>query len=236
MAAPKYTSYDKLAKKLRGRLNLGSGLPENSEINNSLSGLFAYNPSASDQSVDLALIDDIAAQEESFIDLILSQLYQLPFKFTSEVTVNIIGSISESFILSSLLSIHFQGTSPGIIASDISQATTDWRRAGDIRLQMLIAGENIFYPTSQVVPPQNVNVPQQSAMVLPGEIRLGAGSRPDLLSRNYTATGKRNQNQNAFFGDRCNSCEPRKDGTSIGSTPKRYNICDNNYPDYEFFG
>ena len=235
MAAPRYTSYDKLSKKLRGRLNLGSNLPENSEINNSLSGLFAYNPSASDQSVDLALIDDIAAQEESFIDLILSQLYVLPFKFTSEVTVNIIGSISESFILSSLLSIHFQGQSPGIIASDISQATTDWRRAGDMRLQMLIAGENIFYPTSQMVPPQNVNVPQQSAMVLPGEIRLGAGSRPDLLSRNYTATGKRNQNNNAFFSDRCNGCSPRPDGSALGSTPSFYNICDNNYPDYEVF-
>lgn len=235
MAAPRYTDYDKLARKLRGRLKLGQGFPSDSEINNPLNNLLAYNPAASDQVIDLSLIDDLAAQEESFIDLILSQLYVLPFRFTSEVTVNIIGSISESFILSSLLSIHFQGQSPGIIASDISQATTDWRRAGDMRLQMLIAGENIYYPSSQQVPSQNVNVPQQSAMVLPGEIRLGAGSRPDLLSRNYTYTGRRNQNQNAFFGDRCGGCSPRPDGTSIGGTPRCYDINTNSYPDYEIF-
>jgi hypothetical protein len=238
MGLPRYTSYDKLAKKLRGRLNLGTGLPENSEINNTLNSLVAYNPSASSQTVDLELINDIAAQEESFIDLILSQLYILPFRFTSEVTVNIIGSISESFILSSLLSIHFQGTSPGIIASDLSQATTDWRRAGDMRLQMLIAGENIYYPSSQQVPPQNVNVPQQSAMVLPGEIRLGAGSRPDLLSRNYSFVSKRNtQSGGNFFNDRCSGCQTRPDGTSLGSIPKTYDICNPNnpYPDYEVF-
>jgi hypothetical protein len=237
MGLPRYTSYDKLAKKLRGRLNLGTGLPENSEINNTLNSLVAYNPSASSQTVDLELINDLAAQEESLIDLVLSQLYILPFKFTSEVTVNIIGSISESFILSSLLSVHFQGQAQGIIASDVSQAAVDWRRAGDMRLQMLIAGENIFYPTSIQVPPQNVNVPQQSAMVLPGEIRLGAGSRPDLLSRNFTYTGRRNQNSNAFFNDRCNGCQTRPDGTSLGSIPKTYDIChpNNPYPDYEVF-
>lgn len=236
MAGPRYSTYDRLAKKLRGRLNLGTGLPENSEINNTLNGLFAYNPAASDQSVDLRLIDDIAEQEEALIDLVLSQLYVLPFKFTSDVTVNIIGSISEAFILSGLLSVHFQGQSPGIIASDVSQATQDWRRFGEMRLHLLTMGEGIWFPMSLQAPGQQNNVPQTQALVLPGETRLGQSQRPDLISRNFSFVSKRNtQSGGNFFSDRCNGCAPRPDGTSLGSTPKTYNICDNNYPDYEVF-
>ncbi len=233
----KYTSYDKLARKLRGRLKLGQDFPSDSEISNPLNSLMAYNPSASDQVVDITLIDDIANQEDSFIELVLGQLYELPFKFTSEVTVNIIGSISEAFILSSLLSIHFQGSSPGIIASDVSQATTEWRRFGEFRLQLLTQGENIWWPSSLQAAPNQVNSPQVQALVLVGEQRLGAGSRPDLLSRNYTAVGRRNNNSNSFFNDRCGGCAPRPDGSALGSTPKTYDICNHNnpYPDYEVF-
>jgi hypothetical protein len=233
--ALKYTSFDRLAKKLRGRLNLGSNLPENSEINNTLNSLFAYTPSASEQSVDLKLIEEIAEQEDAFLELVLSQLYVLPFKFTSDVTVNIIGSISEGFILSSLLSVHFQGTSPGIIASDISSATIDWRRQSEYKLNMLVAGEGIWYPTSLQAPNPQINVPQTQALRLPGEVLLGQSQRPDLITRNYTAVGKRSNNNNAFFGDRCGGCQPRRDGSALGSNPEGYCVKSNNYPDYEVF-
>jgi len=234
MAGPRYTSYDRLARKLRGRLKLGADYPSESEISNPLSSLLAYQPAASDQTVDTLLIDDIAEQEESMIDLVVGQLYVLPFRFTSDVTVNIIGSISESFILSSLISVHFTGN-PGVIATDISTAAIDWRRFGEFRLHMLTAGENVWFPSSLAIPQQNVNVPQTQSLVLPGEVRLGQSDRPDLISRNYSFTGRRNQNSNAFFNDRCNGCQPRPDNTALGSTPKRYDICNNDYPDYEVF-
>lgn len=231
----KYTSLDRLARRLRGRLKLGTDLPSDSEINNPLNSLLAYNPSASDQVVDTLLISDLAETTDAYIDLLLSQVYHYPLKLTSDITVGVLASISEGLILSNLIATHFQGT-PGIIATDTSQASSDFRRGSEFLLSQILAGHNIFFPQSLQSPNSQVNTPEMQSLILPGEVLLGQGSRPDNISRNYTATGKRNQNQNAFFGDRCNSCEPRKDGTSLGSTPKRYNICDNNYPDYEFFG
>lgn len=235
MAGPKYTSYEKLARKLRGRLKLGEGFPENSEINNTLNSLMAYNPSASDMVVDLLLIDDIAETQESYLDLLLSQIYQFPLKLTNDTTINILRNISEGLILSSLLSVHFQGVSPGIVASDSSSASIDWRRGSEFLLAQLLAGSGIFMPSSMQSPNAQVNVPEMQPLVLAGEIRLGQSQRPDLITRNYTAVGKRSNNNNAFFGDRCGGCQPRRDGSALGSNPEGYCVKSNNYPDYEVF-
>lgn len=230
----KYTNLDKLSRKLRGRLKLGSDYPSESEINNSLGNLLAYNPAVSDQTVDLLLVKDIADNTDAYIDLLLSQVYVMPLKLESEITINIIGSISEGLILSHLIATHFTGN-PGIIASDTSQASVDFRKGAEFLLSQLLAGTGIFFP--QAIQSQNpqANVPELTPLVLPGEIRLGQSTRPDLITRNYSFTGRRNNLNQPFFGDRCNSCQTRPDGSALGSTPVRYDICDNNYPDYEVF-
>ena len=225
---------DRLARRLRGRLKLGTDFPSESEVNNPLNSLLAYNPSASDQVVDSLLIRDLAETTDAYIDLLLSQIYQYPLKLTSDITVSTLASISEGLILSNLIATHFNG-SPGIIATDTSNASMDLRRGSEFLLGQLLAGTGIFMPSSIQSPNAQVNVPEMQPLVLPGETRLGQGSRPDLITRNYSATGKRSNNNNAFFSDRCNGCQTRPDGTSLGSIPKTYNICDNNYPDYEVF-
>ena len=230
----KYTSLDRLARRLRGRLKLGTDFPSESEVNNPLNSLLAYNPSASDQVVDSLLIRDLAETTDAYIDLLLSQIYQYPLKLTSDITVSTLASISEGLILSNLIATHFNG-SPGIIATDTSNASMDLRRGSEFLLGQLLAGTGIFMPSSIQSPNAQVNVPEMQPLVLPGETRLGQGSRPDLITRNYSATGKRSNNNNAFFSDRCNGCQTRPDGTSLGSIPKTYNLCDNNYPDYEVF-
>lgn len=196
--------------------------------------MLAYNPSASDQVVDTLLIRDLAETTDAYIDLLLSQIYQYPLKLTSDITVSTLASISEGLILSNLIATHFNG-SPGIIATDTSNASMDLRRGSEFLLGQLLAGTGIFMPSSIQSPNSQVNVPEMQPLVLPGETRLGQGSRPDLITRNYSFTGARNQNSNAFFSDRCNSCAPRNDGSALGSTPRTYNICDNSYPDYEVF-
>jgi hypothetical protein len=203
-------------------------------VNNPLNSLLAYNPSASDQVVDSLLIRDLAETTDAYIDLLLSQIYQYPLKLTSDITVSTLASISEGLILSNLIATHFNG-SPGIIATDTSNASMDLRRGSEFLLGQLLAGTGIFMPSSIQSPNAQVNVPEMQPLVLPGETRLGQGSRPDLITRNYSATGKRSNNNNAFFSDRCNGCQTRPDGTSLGSIPKTYNLCDNNYPDYEVF-
>lgn len=235
MAEPKYTTYSRLSRRLRGRLNLGAEFPEENQVTNTLSALVAYQPAATEQNVDLMLIDEIAEQEESFIELVLSQLYRIPFQLTSEVTVNILGSISESFILAGVLSVHFQGQGgSSIIATDVSQAMTDWRRFGEMRLQMLVAGENIWFPSSLQAPIHQPNTTQAQALVLPGEIKLA--NKPDVISRNYTFENKRNISpKNKFFDNNGSPCDGRRDGTAAGSDPSSYNIDCNNYTGYQIF-
>jgi len=230
----KYTSLDRLARRLRGRLKLGTDFPSESEVNNPLNSLLAYNPSASDQVVDTLLIRDLAETTDAYIDLLLSQVYSYPLKLTSDITVSTLASISEGLILSNLISTHFTGP-PGIIATDSSNASMDLRRGAEFLLAQLLAGTGIFMPSSLQSPNPQSNVPEMNQLVLPGEVPLGQSSRPDLITRNFSFTGKRNNNSNSFFNDRCNGCQTRPDGTSLGSIPKTYNLCDNNYPDYEVF-
>lgn len=232
----KYTNLDRLARRLRGRLKLGTEFPSETEIDNPLNSLLAYNPSASDQVVDTLLIRDVAETTDSYIDLLLSQIYQYPLKLTSDITVSTLASISEGLILSTLIATHFTGT-PGIIASDTSNASMDLRRGAEFLLAQILAGTQIYFPSSLQSPNNQVNSPEMQPLRLPGEVLLGQSERPDTITRNYSYTGKRNSNQNAFFSDRCNSCSPRSDGTAMGSTPKRFDLCNPNlpYPDYEVF-
>jgi hypothetical protein len=205
-------------------------------VNNPLNSLLAYNPSASDQVVDTLLIRDLAETTDAYIDLLLSQVYSYPLKLTSDITVSTLASISEGLILSNLIATHFTGP-PGIIATDSSNASMDLRRGAEFLLAQLLAGTGIFMPSSLQSPNPQSNVPEMNQLVLPGEVPLGQSSRPDLITRNFSFTGKRSNNNNAFFNDRCNGCQTRPDGTSLGSIPKTYDIChpNNPYPDYEVF-
>lgn len=231
----KFTSLDKLARKLRGRLKLGENYPSESSINNGLGNLLAYTPAASEQVVDILLIEDIASNTDSYIELLLSQVYRMPLRLSSDITVNILGSISEGLILSHLIATHFTGT-PGIIASDTSQASMDFRRGSEFLLSQILAGSGVFFPQTLQSPNSQVNVPEMQALLLPGEIRLGQSERPDLISRNYSFTGKRNTKEgDKFFSD---SCGPRagtrrNDGTAWGSTPKYYCVDENRYLDWD---
>jgi hypothetical protein len=218
-------------------LKLGTDFPSESEVNNPLNSLLAYNPSASDQVVDGLLISDLAETTDAYIDLLLSQIYKTPLQLTSDITVGVLASISEGLILSHLIAVHFQGT-PGIIASDTSNASADFRRGAEFLLSQILAGSGVFFPQSIQSPAPNINVPEATPLRLPGEILLGQSERPDTISRNYSFVSKRNtQSGGNFFNDRCSGCAPRPDGTSLGSTPKTYDICNPNnpYPDYEVF-
>jgi hypothetical protein len=242
MAPPKYTDYESLSRRLRGRLNV-PGFPESTDFgatNTAVNALLGYGQSATDQSIDLLLIDQLAGTQESYIDLILSQLYKYPLQLTSEVTVQVLKDISECLIISSLIAVAFEGQSSIIPAADISQSASDLRRQGEFRLAQLTAGTNIFIPNSLQSPNMQMNVPQMQMLRLPGEVLLGQSERPDDISRNYTFQSKRNtrvgsQYFNEGRGD-CGTCSPRNsDGTAMGSDPNTYCIYDNTYYNYEKF-
>jgi hypothetical protein len=245
MAGPRYCTTSDIARRMRGRLNF-SQLPEDVDFNTAggqaVNALLGYGNSAADQSVDLLLVDQIADQVEyGTIDLTLGMVYELPFKFTSEITVQVIKQISECLICSSLIAVAFEGQGVSIIpSSDISSASTDLARQAYFKLSQLCAGTNIYIPVTQQAQNFSVNVPEQTPLVLPGEIRLGQSAIPDTISRNYTFQSKRNtrvgsQYFNEGRGD-CGTCSPRNsDGTAMGSDPNTYCIYDNTYYNYEKF-
>ena len=191
-----YTTVEDIARRLRGRLNISETLPTDANITQAL----GYGNVVAGNTVDPELITQIADEKEAYIDLILSQIYVTPLRLTSTITFNILRDISESLTISSLIQVHFEGTSPVLQASDASQASMDLRRHGEYLLQALSAGHNIWIPTA---PPLDQSTPQgqRQPLRLPGEVLLPMGGLPDTITRNYSVSGKRDFSQTDTYFD-----------------------------------
>ena len=215
----KYTTTESIARRLRGRLQIENQPPIDSALTNAI----GYGSVVAGNTVDPQLIVEIASQKESYIDLILSQIYVTPLCLTSDITRDILKDLSESLTISSLIQVHFEGTNPVLQASDISQASMDLRRNAEYMLQALTAGHNIWIPTS---PPMDQSTPQgqRQPLRLPGEKLLGSNALPDTITRNYTVTTTKDfsrsrvdpntgRRQEGFFNnDRsdCGSCNANR--------------------------
>lgn len=176
----KYTTEEKIGRKLKGRLSLvdvalGLGIP-------------GYSATVTGQVVDNALLVEIIEQEEAFIDLCLGQFYRVPLNLTSETSRNILTQIADGMIVSSLLQIHFEGTSPMNGAADTGNMIGDMRRKAELLLAKVTGGSNIFNSVMPAPMQNNYGMPEIQPLVLPGEVFLTRGQRPDLISKNYTET------------------------------------------------
>lgn len=176
----KYTTEEQIARKLRGRLNIQN----QPSVDTSLQVILGYGQSVSGQTVDNALITQLADQREAYIDLILGQVYEMPLLLIDPVTVAIMADISESLIISELLKVHFQGTSPIIPSADVSGATQDTRKHAEYLLTALTVGHNIYIPVSPMGQNNDPGRTQMQPLVLPGEkLRVRP---PDTITRNMT--------------------------------------------------
>jgi len=187
----KYTSLDKISRRLRNRIQVITEPLDFPVIGSSVTAIGG-------QQVDPALIEDIAFEVESEIDNILAQIYELPLQNEH----GIITSIATNLICSELLTIHFQGLMNPVEGGDQGFGALLKRKAEEDLIK-LTAGHNI-YVSSTLVPPQNnpgFLVPQP--VFLAGEI---ARKIPDdTLSRNINITAKRNtstaEQLGVYFGD-----------------------------------
>ena len=215
-----YTTVEDIARRLRGRLNISETLPTDANITQAL----GYGNVVAGNTVDPELITQIADEKEAYIDLILSQIYVTPLRLTSTITFNILRDISESLTISSLIQVHFEGTSPVLQASDASQASMDLRRHGEYLLQALSAGHNIWIPTA---PPLDQSTPQgqRQPLRLPGEVLLPMGGLPDTITRNYSVSGKRDFSQTDTYFDYqkedCLVCNSVRDNKPFGVEPDK---------------
>jgi hypothetical protein len=208
-----YTTSENLARKLRGRLRIAD--------TPSVDTLTGYGQAVAGNTVDNELIDQILNQTESYINLALSQIYEVPLKLTNTVTSDIMADITESICISKLIQVHYEGTSPVSGAADVSGAAMDLRKHGELLLAAITAGHNIFTPTFPQPQNKNPGMTEIQPLVLPGEILLSRADRPDTITRNYTFSGIKGkaqpENRQYFTNKEDCGCGSREDGSSRGT-------------------
>lgn len=143
----KYTTLEQLAQKLRGRLSLLSNSVPNTPypIN---------NPTTP---VDPALIEDVANEKEAFVDIILSNLYELPLRNNHIIITEIV----EALIVSDLVTFSYWDNTTGV-PTDV---TMGMKNHAYNLLGMLTAGLNFQIPGV-------INQPISPGMMPPKRIEL----------------------------------------------------------------
>lgn len=194
-----YTTEESIARKLIGRLNIDptvTTLP--------LQSVAGFGQSVTGQTVQPELLTDIIEEKESYVSLVLAQMYQVPLRLTSSVTVNTIKSIVDGLVISKLLQIHYESSvSPISGSQDMGNASSDMRRQAELQLAAISGSSNVF--TGVQPSPQNRNYGQREiqTLVLPEEIVLSRGEKPDITTRNYSIsslgdTSKRDADRKAL--------------------------------------
>lgn len=176
----KYTSAQKIAARLRGRL----------EVPNANAGGIPFGSSPSSlgaQQVDLGLLEQIGIQVEAKVDSVLYLIYVLPVPDTATQAKEIIGSIVEKFVLSELAEVYFQQSQNPELGGDAGFGSV-MRRQAQQELQALCAGHGIYVPG--LMPAPTTASYGQQPIVLPG-VRLRGGDIPDTITRNYTVVATR---------------------------------------------
>lgn len=208
-----FTTVENLARKLRGRLRI-SDSP-------SVDTFTGYGQAVAGNVVDNDLISQVLNQTESYINLALSQIYEVPLKLTNPVTSDIMADIAESICISKLIQVHYEGSNPLSGAADVSGAAMDLRKHGELLLAAITAGHNIFTPTFPQPQNKNPGMTETQPLVLPGETLLSRAQRPDTITRNYTFTGVKTntkvENRKYFTSNKDCGCASREDGSARGT-------------------
>lgn len=149
----KYTTFEKLERKLRGRLKIV-------EIQDNP----LYPSTSLQQEVDPDLVEDVIEEQENLLDLILEQIYILPLKNNHPILTDIVNNL----VMAEILKVHFQGQGLANIGSDLSGLARDTKMEAYNKLAMLTVGYQVFIPNQQmIVKPQGMT--EYRKIVLQGE-------------------------------------------------------------------
>lgn len=149
----KYTTFEKLERKLRGRLKIV-------EIQDNP----LYPSTSLQQEVDPDLVEDVIEEQENFLDLILEQIYILPLKNNHPILTDIINNL----VMAEILKVHFQGQGLANVGSDLSGLARDTKMEAYNKLAMLTVGYQVFIPNQQIIiKPQGMT--EYRKIVLQGE-------------------------------------------------------------------
>jgi hypothetical protein len=149
----KYTTFEKLERKLRGRLKIVE-ISENP----------LYPSTSLQQEVDPDLVEDVIEEQENLLDLILEQIYILPLKNNHPILTDIVNNL----VMAEIIKVHFQGQGLANIGSDLSGLARDTKMEAYNKLAMLTVGYQVFIPNQQmIVKPQGMT--EYRKIVLQGE-------------------------------------------------------------------
>ena len=162
---PRFTTYEKIALKLRGRLHVGSA------------------PHVGGTSVSEDDIDIIANQQETYLERVLGMIYEIPLVGADPL----IGLIAEDLICSQLMTISFQAGGFPSESSDVSNLAVNYRKNAEALLMMLTAGYNIAIPGMPPVQQAPGAITPQP-VILQGEVLRT--DLPDTISRNVTLSAR----------------------------------------------
>lgn len=211
----KYTTTEKIARRLRGRLNI----EDSPAVSTVIGSRLGYGDAIGGQLVDPQLLEQMGEQKEAYIDLILNQIYEVPLSLSHPITQNIMSEITECLVVSAVMKVHFQGSLNMTTGGDVQGLGIDLDRQAYMLLGTLTVGHNIYLPVSMPPLPQTYpgTMPPQP-LVLPGE-NLRTIDQPDTVHRVYTFITHRkldvlNEVDWTWYGDR--------QGRALGSEPLNY--------------
>ncbi|GAA6622896.1 hypothetical protein [Scytonema sp. NUACC26] len=177
MYTPIYCTKEGIARRLRGKLNVQT---------NPIAAP-PYSQTIPSIKVDDELTDQLIYEKEQFLNLILTQLYEMPLIYGHPILAEIV----ECLVVSELIKIHYTGSGMSQMGGDVSGAGVDMRQHAYAMLQMLTHGINIMIPgqpPAQMIP----GVTQPQPIFLPGEtVRLNYQMN-DLVTNSATYIERRN--------------------------------------------
>ncbi len=150
----RYTTFEKLERKLRGRLKIV-------EIQDNP----LYPTNTLQQEVDPELVEDIIEEQENLLDLILDQIYVLPLNNEHPILTDIINNLA----IAELMKVHFQGQGLANIGHDLSGLGKDTKMEAYDKLAMLTVGYQVFLPSQQMII-KSPGLTEYRKIVLRGEV------------------------------------------------------------------
>lgn len=158
---PKYTTLNSIQLKLAHRLNIN---PTNTPVpeDEFFPGI---NTRPAQNIVDKDLLELILEEKESFLDMILSQAYELPLKNQHPILREII----DNWVIAELMKIHFQGVGLANVSGDIQNTANDLIARGNYLVATLMVGRNIFLPIPM---PSDSDFNPPIPFILPGETQV----------------------------------------------------------------
>lgn len=174
-----YTTPDKIARLLRGRLEVAS---TSHGVN--------FGSSFGANQVDLELLEHRGSQIEAQINSILNMVYVLPIPETARDALLIVGSIVEDLTVAAIATIHFQQTLTPQMGGDMGFGQTLYAQALG-RLRQYVAGYQ-FDLNVPGLPPVMANPMNPIQPIKLPDVPL-RGFLPDTISRNYTSVQQRTE-------------------------------------------